>query len=160
MVAAQQHIDSRSGAAEVLVLTGGDLTTDLIARFVRDADIEVSVDPEALARVGAAEAFLKAEIDDNVVYGINTGFGPMASHLIGRSQLINLQSNLIRSHAAGMGDPIAGEYVLAAMLVRLNTFAKGHSGVSEQLLVQLQQFVNHRILPLVAARPHSVGAHR
>src|SRR5437763_10129135 len=73
----------------------------------------------------------------------------MASHLVGKETLTALQRNLIHSHAVGMGQPVPYQYVLAAMLVRLNTLSIGRSGVSVELLEQLRAAINHRILPVV-----------
>lgn len=88
------------------------------------------------------------EARERVIYGVNTGFGPMVSHLVNKDKLPELQVNLIRSHASGAGESIASEFVLAAMVVRLNTLLRGFSGVSKELINQLVFFINHRILPL------------
>ncbi len=73
----------------------------------------------------------------------------MASHIIGRDQLHDLQINLVRSHAVGAGAPLPEEFVLAAMVARLNTFLQGGSGVSEGLVRHLALFIERRIVPIV-----------
>jgi histidine ammonia-lyase len=135
--------------AKKLVLTGDGLTLTDIYSVAYDSEVLVTVPEAALANIDEVKKFLDRESGAKVIYGVNTGFGPMASHIIGRSELKLLQKNLVRGHAVGMGDPIPQEYVLAAMVVRLNTLAKGYSGVSRELVKRLELFVNKRIIPVV-----------
>src|SRR3989344_5369443 len=132
-----------------LVLSGNDLKIEDIASFIADPSAVVSISPEARERVRKSKAFLDGELNGKIIYGINTGFGPMASHVINPEHLVELQYNLVRSHATGMGAPISEAFVLATMLVRLNTLARGYSGVSEALLDHLALFINKRIIPIV-----------
>jgi histidine ammonia-lyase len=132
-----------------LVLDGNSLRVSDIWLFCRSSKQRVHIAPAALRRVKKAAEFVRAELGKKIIYGVNTGFGPMASHIIQQSELVNLQKNLIRSHAVGMGDPIGSEYVLAAMLVRLNVLLKGYSGVTPELVERLQMFINRRVLPVV-----------
>ncbi len=130
-------------------ISGRNLSIEAIDRMVMHPRFEASITTEALKQVRSAETFLNEQTQHRIIYGINTGFGPMASHLLGKDQLDELQANLINSHAVGMGEPVHWEYVLAAMVIRLNTLAIGKSGVSEDLLQRLQLFINRRVLPLV-----------
>jgi len=132
-----------------LVLDGGSLAIADINELIKNERLTIAVSPAALEKVRASNRFLEIEQDRRVIYGVNTGFGPMISHLINKQKLADLQLNLVRSHAAGVGEPIAPEFVLASMIVRLNTLLKGYSGVSEGLIEQLIFFTNHRILPIV-----------
>ncbi|MDO8655245.1 MAG: aromatic amino acid ammonia-lyase [bacterium] len=132
-----------------LTLDGSSLTVQEVCFFVNDGEASVDVAESALLNVEKAREFLMEKLQKSIIYGVNTGFGPMASHIINHGQLVSLQKNLIRSHAAGIGKPISEKYVLATMLVRLNTLLKGHSGVSSELVTQLQEFINRRILPVV-----------
>tara|TARA_B100000508_G_scaffold60333_1_gene47120 strand:- start:163465 stop:165033 length:1569 start_codon:yes stop_codon:yes gene_type:complete len=132
-----------------LVITGETLTPAIVADFVRTEASKVSVSPSALKKIKAARVFLDKNSDKQIIYGVNTGYGPMVSRIIGKPQLEDLQLNLIRSHAVGAGDPIKEEYVLASMLDRLNTFAKGYSGVSTDLVERLVLYINHKIIPVV-----------
>lgn len=134
---------------KTFTLNGNTLDTKTIGAIVGDSSGMVRIAPDALERVRQAKKFLDKEFDKKIIYGVNTGFGPMASHIIGREDVIALQLNLIRGHAMGMGAPIPSTYVLAAMIVRLNTLAKGLSGVSPELLKQLELFINKRIIPIV-----------
>lgn len=132
-----------------LIIDGDSLRIADIVALVSDPDVTVEIADSAKSKVKKSQDFLLRELDGKIIYGINTGFGPMASYIIGPEHLVELQYNLIRSHAVGIGNPIRSEYVLAAMLVRLNTLAKGYSGVSPELLEQLCLFINHRIIPIV-----------
>ena len=77
--------------------------------------------------------FLKTFSNDKIIYGINTGFGPMAQYRIEDESLSQLQYNIIRSHAPGAGQPLPELYVKAAMIARLYTFLQGKSGVHKEL---------------------------
>ncbi len=132
-----------------VVLTGDDLTPEEIYMIVNDPDVHVSVSAKSLVKVKRAKKFLDEKVDTTVIYGITTGFGPMASHIIGKNQLEELQYNLVRSHAVGVGNPIENRFVLASMIVRLNTLVKGYSGVSAKLIDQLTFYINKRIIPII-----------
>lgn len=101
--------------------------------------------------------FLKKFSEDKVIYGINTGFGPMAQYRIEDDSLKELQYNIIRSHATGAGTPLPPLYVKAAMLARLSSLAQGYSGVHFELLELLVSFINQDICPVVPEHG-SVGA--
>jgi len=101
--------------------------------------------------------FLKQFASDKIIYGINTGFGPMAQYRIDDKSLIELQYNIIRSHSSGAGNPLPNLYVKAAMLARLCTFMQAKSGVHPDLAYLLIEFINRNICPLVPEHG-SVGA--
>lgn len=94
---------------------------------------------------------------DISVYGINTGFGFLSNVKIDKSQLRDLQVNIIRSHACGVGDYLSDQQIRAMLILRAHTFAFGHSGVSLDLIEHLLQFIKFDILPLVPSQG-SVGA--
>jgi len=142
-------IFSRRREGHTLLLDGNSLNAKKVSDFVAQSDAKVAITPEALKRVRESNAFLKEEMGKNVIYGITTGFGPMASHIIGKGQLKELQYNLIRSHATGAGKPAPQDFVLAAMLDRLNSLLKGYSGVSETLVENVSSLINKRIIPVV-----------
>jgi histidine ammonia-lyase len=132
-----------------IALSGDLLTVNQVSRLVQDETVQVVFEECVHQNASRAQAFLDEHREKTVVYGLNTGFGPMASHLVGKEQLTDLQRNLIRSHAVGMGQPVPLQYVLAAMLVRLNTLCMGRSGVSVELLERLRVAINHRLVPIV-----------
>src|SRR5258708_5251549 len=110
-----------------IMVTGGNLAVEDVYALAHDSRTRVKVAAAALETVSKTKAFLDEEFDKKIIYGVNTGFGPMASHIVGRNQLAALQKNLIRSHAMGMGEPLPEPYVLAAMPLPLNPLAKGYS---------------------------------
>ena len=101
--------------------------------------------------------FLTEFSKDKIIYGINTGFGPMAQYRIENEELEQLQYNLVRSHASGLGDGLPDQYVRAVMLNRLNTLALGGSGISIGVVDQLVLFLDNGIYPYIPEHG-SVGA--
>ena len=138
-------------------LTGNTLTLQEVLN-VADGFEEVELSDDAAARVDAARAVVDRQAAADVpVYGINTGFGALAETTIPRAELATLQVNLLRSHAAGVGEPLPARAVRATMLLRANVLAKGFSGIRRSTLDQLLVLLNHRVHPVVPSRG-SVGA--
>ncbi len=108
-------------------------------------------------KVDASYLFLQKFSKDRVIYGINTGFGPMAQYRIDEKSLNALQYNIIRSHACGAGEPLPAVYVRAAMLARYMTFIQGSSGVHPSVVDLLAEFIDRDICPVVPEHG-SVGA--
>ena len=117
----------------------------------------IRISEKLRSQVVASYEFLKEFSKDKVIYGINTGFGPMAQWRIEDEHLKELQYNIIRSHSTGAGERLPDMCVRAAMLSRLKTFLEGHSGVHVTLIDLLIEFVNRGICPVVP-RHGSVGA--
>ncbi len=128
-------------------LDGNTLRLEDILPLLQGSPVVIT--ESAYTVVGNSRRLLEDAMREKIIYGVNTGFGPMASHIIHYEEMVNLQRNLIRSHAVGMGEPVSSSFVLAAMLVRLNTLVKGPSGVSRELLEQLLAFINKRIIPVI-----------
>lgn len=110
---------------------------------------KVSISDSELNRLKASNDFLKEYIKGKIVYGVNTGFGPMAQYVIDDEQQKQLQLNLIRSHAAGSGAVIDPIFIKATLLARLNTLSQGYSAVSVETIQLLIDFINHDILPVI-----------
>jgi histidine ammonia-lyase len=91
------------------------------------------------------------------IYGVNTGFGRLKGVAISADRLEDLQANLVRSHCAGVGDPLPAEATRALMLLRANVLARGHSGVRPELVDLLLQMLNRNLLPPIPEQG-SVGA--
>lgn len=127
----------------------------------------VRVSEKLRSQVVASYDFLKEFSKDKVIYGINTGFGPMAQWRIEDAHLKELQYNIIRSHSTGAGDRIPDICVRAAMLSRLMTFLEGHSGVHVSLIDLLVEFIKQGNLSCGTAawqrrcqrRPGAVGSY-
>jgi len=93
--------------------------------------------------------FLRDFSENKTIYGVNTGFGPMAQYKIADADRVKLQYNLIRSHASGTGNPIPKKYVKAAILARLNTLSLGNSGVHKSVIELMSTLINLDITPLI-----------
>lgn len=98
-----------------------------------------------------------AVASEEIVYGITTGFGALATTHIGRADAEALQYNLLRSHATGLGSPMPDEVVRAMLLLRARTLAQGHSGVRPVIVRKLLELLERDILPVVPSQG-SVGA--
>lgn len=109
----------------------------------------VKLSQDLLNTVEESFNFLKEFSKNKVIYGVNTGFGPMAQYKIKDSATLELQYNLIRSHASGTGEPLAAKYVKSAMLARLNTIGLGHSGVHVSVIKVMSELINKDIIPLI-----------
>jgi histidine ammonia-lyase len=142
---------------ETVIIDGGALTPEQVvavafgkARAVADDDLETRLAP-------ARRIVEEAVASDEVVYGITTGFGGLATSNIGRSETEALQYNLLRSHATGVGEPIPDEVVRAMLLLRARTLAQGHSGVRPIVVHKLLELLARGILPVVPSQG-SLGA--
>jgi len=121
-------------------------------------DTLVGVSPSAHPRILASRKVIENIIArDDVVYGVNTGFGKLADVRIQPDELRELQLNLVRSHACGIGNPLSEPEVRAMMLLRANVLVLGLSGVRLQIIEMLCQMLNHRVCPVIPEKG-SVGA--
>lgn len=121
-------------------------------------DEVIELDQEQLAKVAATyERTQEWGAEMHPIYGVNTGFGEMTHIIVPAQFKSELQANLLRSHAAGGGEPFADEIVRAIMLARLNCFMRGYSGVSPHAVHLLTEFLNRRIHPLILQQG-SLGA--
>lgn len=110
---------------------------------------KIELDESLLSRVDKSFQFLKEFSKNKVIYGVNTGFGPMAQFKISDEDTHQLQYNLIRSHSSGIGNPLPADEVKACMLARLNTLSLGNSGVHQSVIHLLQELINRDITPLI-----------
>ena len=112
---------------------------------------------DEMSKVGQCYEFLKDFVADKVIYGINTGFGPMAQWRVDDNHLKELQYNIIRSHATGAGEALSDIDVKSAMIARIGTFLQARSGINPSVITLLQEFVNRGIYPFIPQHG-SVGA--
>ncbi|NML69524.1 aromatic amino acid lyase [Chryseobacterium sp. RP-3-3] len=110
---------------------------------------KIELDESLLDRVETSFQFLKEFSKNKVIYGVNTGFGPMAQFKISDEDTHQLQYNLIRSHSSGIGNPLPAQEVKACMLARLNTLSLGNSGVHQSVVHLLKELINRDITPLI-----------
>ncbi len=136
----------------MIVLDGKSLTLPQVGKIASGAD-RVELSDQAVARVKRSRAIVDEIVNrGDPVYAVNTGFGCFANREISREQTRQLNRNLILSHAAASGDPLDRETVRAAMLIRANTLAKGHSGVRLSILEILLKMLNRGVTPLVPSQ--------
>lgn len=121
------------------------------------SDSKVEVSEEIMENIKNCYDFLEKYSSDKIIYGINTGFGPMAQWRVDDRYLTNLQYNIIRSHATGAGAPLEDVYVKAAMIARLGTFLQAKSGIHPEVVTLLVEFINRGIYPFIPEHG-SVGA--
>ena len=126
----------------------GNLKIDEIEQVVFHNEA-VQFHKDITERVQNSFDFLKEFSENKIIYGVNTGFGPMAQYRIKDQERIQLQYNLIRSHASGSGNPIDPQCVRAAMLARLNTLSLGGSGVHPSVIKLMAELLNKNIVPLI-----------
>ncbi|WP_281226039.1 HAL/PAL/TAL family ammonia-lyase [Flavobacterium aquiphilum] len=110
---------------------------------------KINISQVVLDRVNESFDFLKEFSVNKIIYGVNTGFGPMAQYRIKDEDRIQLQYNLIRSHASGTGKPLNATCVKAAILARLNTLSLGNSGVHSSVIQLMKELINRDITPLI-----------
>jgi len=110
---------------------------------------KVGIDIESSQKVAEDFEFLKEFAKGKVIYGINTGLGPMAQFKINNNKELELQYNLIRSHAAGCGSPLPDIYAKATMLARINTLVQAKSGIHPEVVELLKEMINRDINPYI-----------
>jgi histidine ammonia-lyase len=104
---------------------------------------------EILTLVENNYRFLEKYAENKIIYGINTGLGPMAQYKIEDDKSKDLQLNLIRSHASGVGNPIDPLSVLSSLLIRARCFCGAYSGINPDVLIILQKLINNRVTPFI-----------
>jgi histidine ammonia-lyase len=145
------------GAETEIVLTGADLSIGDVEAVARSGQ-RVSLGGEARARMTEARAVVERLVAaGEVVYGVTTGFGDLATTFIAPADSARLQLNLLISHAAGVGDPLPRDVVRAMLLLRANTLALGHSGCRPVLVDRICELLRFGIHPVVPSQG-SVGA--
>lgn len=142
---------------EPLLIDGETLTIENVHRVAFD-HTRVALHPNAREKMLRSRSVIENIVkEDRAVYGVSTGFGKLSDVHIGQDQIAALQHNLVRSHAAGVGDPFTEEEVRALMLLRANVLAKGLSGARPVVAERLCDLLNHRVYPVIPCRG-SVGA--
>ncbi len=136
----------------MIQIDGNSLTIKDIQKTAVDRE-DVSISPEIIYKIQESRQWVEQIISKgDPVYGINTGFGIFADKQISRSETRLLNRNLILSHAVGTGDPLPITVVRAAMLIRANTLAKGHSGVRLVLIETLLDMLNKGVHPIIPSQ--------
>lgn len=141
----------------MITLDGNSLTLKEIERILYEGE-PVQASEASWERVKKSRAAVERIVSEGrVVYGITTGFGKMSDVFIKSEDTEELQLNLIRSHACGVGDPFPEIVSRGMVLLRANTLLKGYSGVRPQLIERLLQLLNANVLPVIPQQG-SLGA--
>ena len=144
-------------AATTLLLTGDSLTPQAVEDVARRRRV-VDIHPDALARMARSRAYVEAIAQGNkAAYGINTGFGALAEVSIPKEDLMQLQRNLIVSHAVGVGEPLPFDVARAMLVLRANVLCTGRAGVRPVVAHMVCTLLNAGVAPYVPGRG-SVGA--
>ncbi len=143
----------------MLELTGQSLTLADVAAVARHDQPVAPLSDAVRARMAASQAWVAASVesDAEVIYGVNTGFGPLANKRIAADQARTLSRNVILACVVGVGPPLPREVVRAMMLVRANTLAKGYSGARPEVAQTLIDMLNAGVTPYVPSKG-SLGA--
>lgn len=140
-----------------VIVDGSPLTPEQVAA-VALGNAGAAASDDLGDRLAPARAMVdEAVASDEIVYGITTGFGALATTHIGKAEAETLQYNLLRSHATGVGEPMPDEVVRAMLLLRARTLAQGHSGVRPLIVEKLLELLERDLLPVVPSQG-SVGA--
>src|SRR5574340_698580 len=140
-----------------VLLTGEALTVEEVCRVAAGGRV-AGIATEAEDRMRRSRAVVeRLAAGDAPVYAVNTGVGLLADVRVPPEQLEQLQRNVVRSHACGIGDPLAREEVRAMMLIRANVLAKGFSGIRPVVAERLCELLNRGVTPFVPSQG-SVGA--
>lgn len=143
--------------ANELLLTPGEVTLADMCRIYRE-DLNLHIDEACKPRVdAAAEVVSRAARGDDAVYGLNTGFGKLASTRIPSAQTSQLQRNLILSHCCGVGEALPANIVRLIIVLKMLSLGRGASGVRWEAIQRLQTLLQLDLLPLIPAQG-SVGA--
>jgi histidine ammonia-lyase len=143
---------------ERIEIDGEGLTLEQIERVAIGDGVEVALAPAARERIERSRAVVERAVEEGrVVYGVTTGFGRLADVAIPRDRLEELQVNLLRSHACGVGEPMPRQEVRAITLLRANVLARGFSGVRPEVVERLLDLLNHGVHPVIPEQG-SVGA--
>ena len=130
-----------------MVLTANLKLEDFYKIIFDNETLELS--ETLLSKVENGFNFLEEFSKDKVIYGVNTGFGPMAQYRISEENRNQLQYNLIRSHSSGVGNPLSPQSAKAVMLARLNTLSLGKSGIHPSVIFLLKELINKDVTPLI-----------
>ena len=140
-----------------LILKPGQMSLSEL-RLVRDQKVDLQLDSSCFDGIHrAAKAVERVIAEGRTVYGINTGFGLLANTRIAPEELENLQRSIVLSHAAGIGDFMSPATVRLLMVLKINSLARGYSGIRLEVIQKLVDLVNRNVIPAIPKKG-SVGA--
>lgn len=139
-------------------MTIGNLTIDTLAQII-ESGTKIALSEETKQKIKHCRAYLDEKLlsGEEVFYGINTGFGSLCNTVISKDDLSQLQENLVKSHACGLGEEVDKEIVKIMILLKIQGLSYGHSGVALETVQRLVDFYNEDIIPVVF-KEGSLGA--
>ena len=159
-IADQRHhnpLKTTKTSTQTLLIDGNSVTLEDVERVAR-FNLPVALSDTAKSQIAGSRALIEKVLKENrVVYGVTTGFGKFKDVYIAPEDTLKLQKNFLRSHASGVGPPFDRDTVRAITLLRANALAKGYSGIREEVVQLLLEFLNRGIHPVVPEQG-SVGA--
>jgi histidine ammonia-lyase len=132
----------------MIKIDGHSLDITALYRLVFEGDF-LYVDTDSLEKVAESHRFLVEFAENKLIYGINTGFGPMAQYRIDDAKLVNLQYNIIRSHSSGMSEYLEKDYARAVLINLLNAMLRGYSGVHTDVIHIIVAMLIEDITPCI-----------
>ena len=145
-------------AQHTLLLNGNSLTIEQVGLVARREITDVRVDPASIERIHQSRKLVEQWVDEaRTIYGVTTGFGEFANVSISRENIEQLQQNILRSHSAGVGEPLSSEITRAMLLLRANALVRGCSGIRLSTIEKLLEFLAKDALPVIPSQG-SVGS--
>ena len=142
---------------ETLLLNSGPLAGPQVIQVAR-GKLRVEISEHSVKLMANAREIVEEALHANSpTYGINTGFGALSTTSISHDKLSHLQMNIIRSHAAGVGEPLESEVVRGMMLLLTASLSRGHSGTRPIVAQTIAEMLNANVTPIIPSRG-SVGA--
>jgi len=139
------------------LVDGENLTLDQLFKILENHD-RIGLTEPAIIKIQRSRAVIEKIIQEKqTIYGVNTGFGKFSEIAIAEDKIDELQKNLVMSHATGVGDPLSEQIVRAIILLKINSLAKGFSGVRLEVIQTLIDIYHAGIIPIIPAKG-SVGA--
>ena len=134
----------------MLEIDGHSLTLEDVGRVARGEEHEVGLSPNVVPAIAASRQVVERFMAEGErIYGVTTGFGRLAEVLIPAQRRLDIQTNLVRSHASGFGGSLPREVSRAVMLLRANSLARGHSGIRHEVVELLLALIRHGIDPVI-----------
>ncbi|MDD4194228.1 MAG: aromatic amino acid lyase, partial [Acholeplasmataceae bacterium] len=141
----------------MIILDGKNLTLKQLHQISRLHE-KVKIDENQIECIHKARIFVEELVEkDEPVYGINTGFGKLATESIHKKEVSQLQKNLLMSHACGIGNVLSEDVVRAMLVLRINALIKGYSGIRLCVIEKMVEFLNKNLVPVVYEKG-SLGA--
>lgn len=140
-----------------VLINGEDLTLEEVIKVAREY-AKVEIDKNAINKIIASRKVVDDIVEEErIVYGVNTGFGSLSKVSISKEDTVQLQENLIRTHAVGFGEPLDEDEVRAIILIRINSLIKGVSAIRLETIEKLLEVLNKNLIPYVPSKG-SLGA--